>query len=326
MTDPMHSQLLGHLLGALDDEEQAWVEERLEKDETYRREWVGWRRRLAPLWAARPEFDPPPGLTERTCRLVAACAPMIAPAAPRPARMSPDPSVPGRAPGASRLDVAVAVVILLAVAAMIPPALHASRFHSRLACCQEKLRQAGMALAQYGHQHHSALGKLASSERLTEAGTAAVGLLGADLSRGGETAIFPAAWLASRGAWRRPCGVAVSGRDAAISTVSPELSPLLSRQSPWNAIASSFEDCSGARRDGTLASPAMTSPAAAAILADAPSAAAPGQDGFACHEGRGRNLFFADGHVDFCPCAAPRGDVSDDSGVSAPVIFVGQRF
>ena len=75
-TDPMHQQLLGHLLGALDDDEQEWVEARLEHDEEYRRRWVELRRRLAPLLAVRPDFEPPPGLAERTCRLVASFAPV----------------------------------------------------------------------------------------------------------------------------------------------------------------------------------------------------------------------------------------------------------
>ena len=71
-SDPLHQQLLGHLLGALDDDEQEWVESRLERDEEYRRQWMEWRRRLAPLLAMRPDCEPPPGLAEQTCRFVAA--------------------------------------------------------------------------------------------------------------------------------------------------------------------------------------------------------------------------------------------------------------
>ena len=72
--DPLHQQLLGHLLGALDDDEQEWVEARLERDEEYRRQWLEWRRRVAPLLALRPDSEPPSGLAEQTCRFVAACA------------------------------------------------------------------------------------------------------------------------------------------------------------------------------------------------------------------------------------------------------------
>ena len=72
MTDSIHQQLLGHLLGALDDEEQVWVDQRLEHDESYQRELILWRRRLSPLEAIRPDFDPPPDLAGRTCRMVVA--------------------------------------------------------------------------------------------------------------------------------------------------------------------------------------------------------------------------------------------------------------
>ena len=79
MTEPMHQQLLGHLLGALDDDEQEWLEGQLQCDEEYRHHCLWWRRRLASLDAALPEFEPPPGLAERTCRLVAAFARPMAP-------------------------------------------------------------------------------------------------------------------------------------------------------------------------------------------------------------------------------------------------------
>ena len=68
-SDPLHQQLLGHLLGALDDDEQEWVESRLERDEEYRRQWMEWRRRLAPLLAMRPDCEPPPGLAEQNLPL-----------------------------------------------------------------------------------------------------------------------------------------------------------------------------------------------------------------------------------------------------------------
>ena len=83
MSDLDHQQLLGHLLGALDDEEQEWLDARLERDPRCREELTRWRRRLAPLAALRPDFEPPPGLAERTCRLVAAWGPVRAAAAPR---------------------------------------------------------------------------------------------------------------------------------------------------------------------------------------------------------------------------------------------------
>ncbi len=76
MTDPVQEQLLGHLLGALDDSEQEQVAVRLRSEPEFREQLALVRSRLEPLSAARCDFLPPPGLAERTCRFVAtACTP-----------------------------------------------------------------------------------------------------------------------------------------------------------------------------------------------------------------------------------------------------------
>jgi hypothetical protein len=69
----MHHQLLGYLLGALDDNEQRSVEARLEYDAEWRHQLMHWRQQVVPLAALRPDFEPPAGLAERTCRYVADC-------------------------------------------------------------------------------------------------------------------------------------------------------------------------------------------------------------------------------------------------------------
>ena len=70
MTDSVQEQLLGHLLGALDDSEQDSVQAQLQCDPQLRREMEEARRLLEPLDEAREAFTPPPGLAEETCRLV----------------------------------------------------------------------------------------------------------------------------------------------------------------------------------------------------------------------------------------------------------------
>ncbi len=302
MTDPMHQQLLGHLLGALDDDEQEWLESRLEQDEEYRRQWMCWRRRLAPLLTERPEFEPPPGLAEQTCRLVAACAPMLVfEEKPRPT-MRPVPTLPGGAAGARWLDAAVVAAILLAVVALVPPAIHGSRFHCRLASCQDKLRQVGLALTQYGHDHHDALSELAADERLTGAGAFAAGMLGDEFA--GEdrsAAMFPVAWLAAQGALRGTIGWQNGFSRQKIDQSPPLPFPITTSES-----VSSFKDWSGAWGNETADGPENLSPAAVPVLADVAGADVPGQ-GINFHGGRGRNQFFEDGHVNFLPCSAPRG-------------------
>ena len=77
MIDPMQYQILGHLLGALDDDEEQDVDSRLQSDPQWGQALVEWRQRLARLEALRSQadVDPPPGLAGRTCRYVAGWMP-----------------------------------------------------------------------------------------------------------------------------------------------------------------------------------------------------------------------------------------------------------
>lgn len=220
----MHQQLLGHLLGALDDNEQQWLEARLEHDEKRRRELVQWRRRLAPLEALRPDFEPPPGLTERTCRLVAAFGPPPARAVAPVVGMGPDPTSSGRAPQLGWPDVTVIGVLLITAVVLVLPAIHGSRFHARLASCQDGLRQLGLALTEYSHRHGETLPRLAGGGRLTVAGIFAAELLREESAPDAGRSVCPDAWLAAQGAERvlpepfsrvgrlNPPGTAVPGR------------------------------------------------------------------------------------------------------------------
>ena len=58
----MHQQLLGHLLGALDDDEHARVDARLEHDAEYCRELARWRQRLGPIGGDAARFRAAAGL------------------------------------------------------------------------------------------------------------------------------------------------------------------------------------------------------------------------------------------------------------------------
>jgi anti-sigma-K factor RskA len=64
-------QLLGYLLGALDDAEQQALEVRLREDARLRDALGRAKRSLRPLYATDDTpLDPPPGLAQRTCQMV----------------------------------------------------------------------------------------------------------------------------------------------------------------------------------------------------------------------------------------------------------------
>jgi hypothetical protein len=319
MTDSTHQQLLGHLLGALDDADQQRVDERLEHDQEWSEGLAQWRRRLAPLEAVRPDIEPPSGLAARTCRFVASCLPMRADALSPRWRMSPDETPPSRVARFNWCDVAVMALLLVTAAATVLPALYSSRFQARVAACQNGLQQFGASLAQYGHHHGDVLSRLADNGRLTPAGVAATGGFKDGFLTGRGQAVCPDAWLASQGIV--PASLPAGGRIVTFGQ-SPGMQT-------WNV-----NYWPGTWRDGT-ASDLRHPPSQAdmPLLADAPSADMPGQTP-ASHGGRGRNVWFEDGHGNFQPSPAPHdvvdrvlsGGVRPSPGrISAPIVFVNGR-
>jgi prepilin-type processing-associated H-X9-DG protein len=360
MTDPKHQQLLGHLLGALDNDEHQALDARLEQDPEFCRELTAWRRRLAPLEAVRPDFEPRPGLAQRTCRLVVAYASSAANSgfAAAHRRMSPHPVPPSRVAQVGWFDMAAVAVLLFAAVALVVPAIQNSRFQARLASCQNGLRQFGLALTQYGNYQRSGLAQLANNETLTSAGLVAVSRIKDVYSTDNHRAVCPDAWLATQGTLcetRRvgtrlaslcvplngpldvPLRAMVTGavpiRTNPMGVASGEVPAPISSQA-LRAADNRCEDWSGAWRSGTTDGLRFPpSPADMPLLADAPSADVPGQN-LASHGGRGRNVFYADGRTGFLSRSASGdptdgflsgGAASSASTISAPIIFVGAR-
>ncbi len=297
----------------------------LERDEDYRRQWLEWRRRLAPLLALRPDCEPPAGLAEQTCRFVAACAPTPRRAKVRRRKMSPDLGLPARGARFGWLDATAVTVILLVALILVPPAIHNARFHCRLSSCQEKLRQLGLALTEYGYKHGHAISDLADNERLTGAGQFAAELLDDSLAPDDGREVCPHAWLAAQGAFRSPLLGSPLTRVDALAAAALQVGPPVPTWSPQELPGVSIKDWLGFWRNGTNDDATDPPPAAVAVLTDVPSADLPGQD-FSYHGGQGRNMFYGDGHVDFLPCCLQR-DASEtlltgDDAPAAPPVTV----
>ena len=119
--------------------------------------------------------------------------------------MSPESAFPARAAAVAWRDVAAVTVVMLTAFALILPAIYSSRFHARLATCQNNLRRFGLALAEYSDDHGEALPQLASAGRLTGEGLFAAGLIENTFAADGGRPLCPDAWLAAQSALRRPC-------------------------------------------------------------------------------------------------------------------------
>ncbi|MEN6458578.1 MAG: hypothetical protein ABFC63_06570 [Thermoguttaceae bacterium] len=312
MSDSINQQLLGHLLGALEDEEEQWLETRLKDDEESRRGLTQWRRRLRPLAALRPDFEPPAGLAERTCRLVAAFGRPPVRTHRTTMGMSPEWSPAGRVSQFGWADVAAVGVVLMTALFLVVPAIDAGRFQARLAACQNGLRQFGAALTEYAGRNRSELPRLAHEGRLTGRGLAAATWVLSQYGPTTDAGVHPDVWLGAQE--NCECGAGAANSPAA---------------GPVTLASDRVGDWSGTWRDGTKRIGDFP-PMAQALLADAPSAVLPGQ-AVEYHGGRGRNFFFADGHVEFL--GATSEELANDAGppggresdVLLPLVVVGSR-
>jgi len=172
MSELMQSDLLGYLLDALEPQEREAVEARIEC-EPHLQEQLARLRRSIRLLEDVPSFEPPAGLAARTCAAVfqaSETAPLVGKRAPFGPRGVPNDgpfgirahaadrngreSVPyklavARKPGREPLtlpgrawraaDMVVAVGVCVAAFALIFPLIHASRAHSQVAACSNKL-------------------------------------------------------------------------------------------------------------------------------------------------------------------------------------------
>lgn len=310
MTDPTREQLLGHLLGALDDDEFDELDARLERDEEYSRELMRWRRRLAPLESLRPEFEPPAGLVQRTCRFVARNKPDD-----RDRRgMSPIPIPPIRVHRFGWPDVTVLALLLVVAGALILPAIDRSRLQMRLAACQNGLRRLGLSLLQYNQQQQSPLNTLVRDGRLTKAGMHAIRVLS------------PRSSIANH----QPEEVEPSDASAAFEgpgedweQVTKQVASVPSAEMPSSEWGSASSDASGnwsgTWRTGMTNDRRSTPSSAQVLLATAPSADLPDQ-GLVDSGVHGHNILFEDVHVHLLSQTNPRNSIMAESLL--PITYV----
>ena len=82
MSGQQSQQLLGYLLGALEEDEQQQIEAQLRCDPALRAELVRLRRCLEPLEESWQPVCPPSGLWQRTCHFVDVAARAVAVSVP----------------------------------------------------------------------------------------------------------------------------------------------------------------------------------------------------------------------------------------------------
>jgi anti-sigma factor RsiW len=305
-------QLLGYLLGALEDDERAALEERLRASGKLRRRLADLRQRIELLRGASCEFQPPPGLARRTCHFIAAFAeaPSGQPAGTEPPRAAPLlPPAQLPAGGAWRWsDVSVMAGIMVTAVLLIFPAIESSRFRARVTACQDNLQQLGTALVRYSDNHGKYFPQVPQQGNLAAAGIYAPALLNDGLLDSPQRVVCPGSSLAAERAFQVP---SFSQLQAATGR---ELGRLRS------LMGGSYGYSLGYVEDGRYVSTRNLARPTFALMADAPSDTLPGFQS-ENHGGRGQNVLFEDGHVRFLTSSRPMEDGDDvfvnDTGLVA---------
>ncbi len=275
-------QLLGYVLGALDEDEHRHVDARLRREADLRRNLESVRRSLRPLQSMRRAYEPPEGLAGRTCQMVsrhqerAAALPSLAPCS----------TLPRWGHGLRFADLAVAAAVCLAVTAILIPALQSSRFNAQILTCQDKLRQIGVALTQYSDRNGGYFPVVPQRGALASAGIYAPVLLDHGLLKESAQVVCPGSPLAEDRQFQVPplAEVRLASDDGG--------------QDIRRKMGGSYGYSLGYVHDGVYRPTKNRHRPTFALLADSPSAEMP-ELRSVNHAGKGQNVLFEDGHVSF---------------------------
>ena len=307
MSDSTQEQLLGYALGALDDSERASVEEAMANDPGMRAQLAEVDARLRPLECLRQDFDPPPGLAERTIRRVSALKNGRGGSRSRRQAMSPVPAAAHWIGKVRWPDVAVGIVACAGLVLLLLPAIQGSRFMARVNACQDNLRQLGLALGGYSQVHGDYFPGVPAHGRTAVAGIYAPTLLRSGFLSENRAVICPASML------NRQDGFHVPTLDEVEAAPQENLADLQC------TMGGSYGYCLGYMQDGTYHDNKNLHRKCFALAADMPSSD-PGHQS-RNHDGRGQNVLFEDGRVEFLPTSkiAETGDdiFVNDAGLVA---------
>ena len=284
----MDENLLGYLLGALDPDDRRKVEAYLEAHPVARARLDALRQALEPLAADRGDPEPPPRLASRTLANLAGLSCGDLPRAPVTAGRAAGPIFPMW----RRADVLVAACLMLTALGLLSHWLFALRRPdgaAQLTACQDNLRKIYVGLKNYSDLHHNEFPNVA---RAANSPRNVAGLVVPILLESGALPQPVSICCPATGA-PRPCPWTLRDLEA--------MEPDKFRQSV-DGLASSYAYSLGYKADNAVlgqrfdpAKPMHRLP----LMADCP-AANPSAGNSPNHAGKGQNVLFMDGHVEFC--------------------------
>lgn len=283
MTSPSREHLLGYLLGALSPAEHEQVEAEINQNPTLQAEMQRLKSCVehVGLGDEPSDWDPPAGLAERTCRFVRAAAQQVSLSSGRLA---------GQEVERQRFtwsDLVTVAAVVVAAASLFFPALSFSRFQSQIATCQNQLRKIGFGMQEFSELQpdHSFPGPEAEGPR-SAAGIVAPLLVSHRLAK-------PQMFL---------CPASFSVRDSGRSPMPlpEELDRASGREllAMQKSMGGDFGFNMGYTAGGKLLRPTNARRERYVLAGDAPSNSRP-RRASGNHAGRGQNVVFEDGHVQF---------------------------
>jgi hypothetical protein len=304
----MREDLLGYLLEALDEAERERLEQALRNDPELQRRLEDLKEELQMLAGEEDSVTPPPGLAEQTCAMVAAYEedrPRATGAGRRPATSS-EVSLSARArrelvgggSATSFADLVVGAGIFLAASFLFLPAIANSRFHSEVTACQYNLQLIGDALTGFSENRGGLFPQVPTTGKRAVAGVYAPTLVDNEFLTEPRVLICPASNLAIlRDEWFVPT---LAELDAAEGRRLVRLQRLM---------GGSYGYTLGYLADGRYRNHRNERRPHFGLMADAPSFHLAGHQS-SNHGGRGQNVLYEDGRVEFVTCCyeGPDGD------------------
>ena len=283
----MRDDLVGYLVGALDASEHDELKQRLDSDEKLRQQLKLVDRGLQPLrWDAGTQ-EPPADLAARTCDLIDRHVEDNKVERASGGAMS----AAGREEWADRnrnwtmADFVVAAGVCLAAACLFFPALSSSRHHQRMVACQNKLRDVGLALTDYSMSDRQGMFPVIPAKgKMGVAGMYAPTLMDGGFVDNADVFYCPA-----------------KSNNTIVLKI-PKINEVLSAEpedlvSLYNNMGGDYAYNLGFVENGKLQGVRNRNRRFYPILADEPLELL--ADSVVTGHGRGQNLFFEDGHVEF---------------------------
>jgi len=310
MTNPNQHDLLGYLADALELDERLAIEDSLRRDPLLREELRRVRRQLELLNDTGLDYQPPPGLANRTLQFIAQHEQSITDTAPdtgNRAELEPVGKRKWRGEAAREpltvathpwrfVDIAIALAICLAGAGLVFPLLNISRSNARVMACANNLREVGLAMTQYSEHQNGFFPRVAETGSLAAGGIYAPTLLAGGYVTDPRTFICPASQLADDASLRIPTV-------AELQAASGDQLARLHR-----CMGGSYGYALGYRQAGIYRPTRNLYRDTFALVADEPSedcASSPN------HSGKGHNVLLEDGHVVFLKSCHLEGSTDD---------------